>query len=266
MRGRFLALAIALAAPSAAWGQSSSQSQHRTVDAQLLSKVKDANLLLKKAWTAFEKKDLSAAREKAAESVAMVPELPEAHLLLAKVAYLEKDFPKALAEIESAEAGWESLAALRDRMDEDRLRDVRKRIGEKDDALSGLRAQLAKTPPESQGALQTKISRTESEKVDLERLLTEAGTARAEVPAEYDYIHGNALVQTKDPAAAVGRYESALRKKPGYTEAANNLAIILFSAKRYAKAKEVLDRAEAAGASPNAELKKAVEAALAKPM
>ena len=57
-----------------------------------------------------------------------------------------------------------------------------------------------------------------------------------------------------------------LRKKPGYTEAANNLAIILFSAKRYAKAKEVLDRAEAAGASPNAELKKAVEAALAKPM
>ncbi|MBK6403571.1 MAG: hypothetical protein IPF66_00185 [Holophagales bacterium] len=61
------------------------------------------------------------------------------------------------------------------------------------------------------------------------------------------------------------QYELALKANPGYGEAANNLAALHYSARRYDEAAGVVKEAEGRGVVINPELKKAIEAARAQP-
>jgi Tfp pilus assembly protein PilF len=261
---RLATVALALGAPLAV-AQSPGQSEHRAVDAQLVRSWRDASMKVDKAWEALEKKDLAKAKKVAGEAAAIAPEMPDAHILLAKVAYLEKDWPKALEEVVAAESGFEKTGALRERMQDDRIASLRKRVRERDDSIAALRAQMSRTPASGQQAIQMQISRVETEKADLERIIQEPAGVVARVPAEYYFIHGNALLRLKRLDEAVAQYGLALERRPAYAEAANNLASIYYSARQYATAKAAVEKAEAAGAVLNPELKKAIEEGLAQP-
>ena len=252
-----LVLAFGVATPVAV-AQSLETSQHRDVDVQALSRLNDANTRLKRAWSSFEKRDFAGARAEAAKCLELVPALPEGHLLLAKAAYVEKDFPEVLAEIEAAKAGHEKTAALRERMDQYRRADLRKRMRVLDNEISDLRAQAAR-----QGS-GTRLAAAESERARLQELESAPADWDVEVPAEYDFLHGNVLMRLGRYDVAVAQYGEALRKKPAYVEAANNLASVHHGKRQYGKALEVVQKAETAGARLNPELKRAIEEGLAK--
>jgi len=86
-----------------------------------------------------------------------------------------------------------------------------------------------------------------------------------EPTAEYFLVHGDVLAGLKRWNDAVMQYHEALRIKPACGDAANALARVFYLSRRYEQAKVVLRNAEAAGATVDAELKKAVEAKLEKP-
>jgi len=257
-------VALALGAPVAV-AQSRGQSEHRTIDAQVVRSWRDAGRKLDKAWEALDGRDLAKAKKLAGEAVAIAPEMPDGHLLLAKAAYIEKEWTKALEEIVAAEAGFEKTVAMRERMNDDRISSLRKRVREKEDSIAAVRTQMARTPATSQQELQMQLQRLETEKSDLERVIQEPPGAHEQVPEEYRFIHGNALLRLKRLEEAAAQYDLALARRPGYAEAANNLASVYYSARQYARAKAVVEKAEAAGAVLNPELKKAIEEGLAKP-
>ena len=98
----------------------------------------------------------------------------------------------------------------------------------------------------------------------LEQLVTEPAGWNPEIPAEYDFLQGNVLLKMGGYTAAAAFYHEALHKLPAYAEAANNLASIYHAAGMLEIARDVVTKAEAAGATLNPELKKAIEEGLAK--
>lgn len=91
-----------------------------------------------------------------------------------------------------------------------------------------------------------------------------AEKACPEPTAEYFVVHGEALVRLKRWNDAVMQFHEALRLAPASAEAANALARVFYVTRRYEQAKAVLRNAEAAGATVDAELKRAIEERLAR--
>jgi tetratricopeptide (TPR) repeat protein len=81
-----------------------------------------------------------------------------------------------------------------------------------------------------------------------------------EIPADYYYIHGNALFQLGRRADAEVQYREAIRIDPTHGNAYNNLALVLFSMGRFQEALDCLVRAEASGAKINPDFKRDLEA------
>lgn len=264
MRRTLAAIALVLGAP-AALAQSPGQSEVKTADAQVARSWRDAAVKLEKARAAFEKKDYEKARTEAKAALDLAPSMPDAHLLVAKVAYLGKDYPVALEEVVAAKDGFEKSAAMRTRMQDDRVDGYRRKAREKQDSINELRIRMSQVPSDQQQQIQIQVTQLESDKLDLEKLIQEAPAVDAPVPAEYFFLHGNVLLRTKRYDEAVVQYDEALKRNPAYADAANNLASLWYSARQYGKAKAVVEKAEAAGAVLNPELKKAIEDGLGKP-
>ena len=243
---------------------SSAQSEHQTLDAQLVRRYRDAEVVYAKAREHFDRKDFERTREAIGACLGLVPAHANAHLLLAKVLYVGKDFAGALEEVLRAKSGHETTATLVSRMQEERMSGLRGRLAEKDDALSDLKARAAQSPGAAQ-ALQQQILQVEGEKAEINRILNAQRPDPSAIPAEYSFFHGNVLLRLQRPAEAVIQYELALKANPGYGEAANNLAALHYSARRYDEAAGVVKEAEGRGVVINPELKKAIEAARAQP-
>lgn len=261
VRARVFAVAVSLLFGCGALAQSPGQTENKTTDVQRLSAYRDATVLLERARGLYEKKDLAGARAVAGECLGKAPTLSDGHFLLAKISYLEKDYAKALEEVEAAEKGWDETAAVLERLQADRLTKLRGRLREKDESIAYLQGELARSPGQ-QAVIQPQITKLQNDKREIERILQETPATGAPLPAEYRYVHGNILLKLKRPGEAAAEYGEALRLKPGTSEAANNLASLLYGARRYAEARSVLQSAESAGATLNPELKLAVEKAL----
>lgn len=105
-------------------------------------------------------------------------------------------------------------------------------------------------------------------KADDEGALAAVEAAERSCPeptAEYYVVNAEALVRLKRWNDAVMRFHEALRLAPANAEAANGLAGVFYLSRRYEQARAVLRNAEGAGATVDAELKRAVEEKLAKP-
>jgi len=243
---------------------SPAQSEHRTLDAQLVRRYRDAEVAYAKARERFDRKDFEGTRKGLDTCLGLVPAHANAHLLLAKVLYVEKDFAGALEEVLRAKSGHETTAAIVSRMQEERMSELRGRLKEKDDALSDLKVRAAQSPG-SALALQQQMIQVEGEKAEINRILNAQRPDPSAIPAEYSFFHGNVLLRLQRPAEAVVQYELALKANPGYGEAANNLAALHYSARQYDEAARVVTEAEGQGVVVNPELKKAIEAARAQP-
>ncbi len=254
-----LTLALAVGPPLVAQ-TGSEQSEHRTVDAQRVRQYRDAQVAYSKAREHFDRKDLEAARKELDTCFELIPAHADAHLLMARLLYVEKDYASSLTEVERARSGYEATAAIVAKMQEERLAGLRDRVREKDDSLADARAHT--NPGQQLGYGQPRAS---EEKDELNRILTVQRPTAMGVPAEYAFVHGNVLLRLQRRDEAAARYEEALRIRPSYSEAANNLAALYLGAGRYEKALEVVSRAESAGSTVNPEMKKAISSALDQP-
>jgi tetratricopeptide (TPR) repeat protein len=256
-----LVLALAVASPLTAQ-TSPAQSEYQNLDAQLVRRYREAEVAYGKARTRFDKKDFKGARKELDACLTLIPAHAEAHLLMAKVLYVEKDYAQALTEVERAKAGHVATAQIMAKMQEDRLSDLRKRAQESSDSVAALRQAQGSTVS---AALQAQIADEEAQKQEIDRILNAQRPDPSQIPAGYFFFHGNVLLRLQRHAEAVAQYEEALKINPAYGEAANNLAALYFSARQYEKAKGVATTAEGNGVVVNPELKKAIESALQQP-
>ncbi|HYN40288.1 MAG TPA: tetratricopeptide repeat protein, partial [Thermoanaerobaculia bacterium] len=239
------------------------QSEYQNLDAQLVRRYRDAEVVYGKARARFDKKDFEGTRKELDACLKLIPAHAEAHLLLAKVLYVDKDFAQALVEVERAKAGHDATAAIMAKIQADRMSELRKRAREKDNSIAERNAQAAKVPGSL--ALQQPSTQVDYEKDEINRILNAQRPDPSGIPAEYFFFHGNVLLRLQRPAEAVAQYEEALKINPAYGEAANNLAALYFSARQYEKARGVATTAEGNGVVVNPELKKAIESALQQP-
>ncbi|HYN42305.1 MAG TPA: hypothetical protein VE129_11045, partial [Thermoanaerobaculia bacterium] len=130
-----LVLCLAAAAPLSAQ-TSPAQSEYQNLDAQLVRRYRDAEVAYGKARTRFDKKDFKGARKELDACLTLIPAHAEAHLLMAKVLYIEKDYAQALTEVERAKAGHVATAQIMAKMQEDRLSELRKRAQESSDSVA----------------------------------------------------------------------------------------------------------------------------------
>lgn len=254
-----LTLAIAVGPPLVAQ-TGSEQSEHRTADAQLVRQYRDAEVAYSKARERFDRKNFEGARNELGTCFELIPVHADGHLLMAKMFYVEKEYVRSLAEVERARSGHEAIAAIVAKMQEERMSGLRERVREKDDSLAAARAQRNPGQMLSFGPPAASV-----EKDELNRILNAQRPSAMEVPAEYAFFHGNVLLRMKRLDEATVRYEEALRVRPSYSEAANNLAALYVGAGRYEQALEVVSRAESAGATVNPEMKRAIASALQQP-
>ncbi len=263
MRKSAVVLTLALAVGPPLMAQTSpAQSEYQNVDAQLVRRYRDAEVSYGKARALFDKKDFQGARKELGVCLGFIPAHANAHLLMAKLLYTEKDYAQALTEVERAKAGHEATATILARMDEDRMSELRRRAKETADSIATLRQRQGS---QVSAELQQQIIAEEARKQEIDRILNAQRPDPKGIPAEYFFFHGNVLLRLKRPAEAVTQYEEALKINPAYGEAANNLAALHYSARQYEKAREAATKAEGNGVVVNPELKKAIESALQTP-
>lgn len=261
MKRASMILLIVAAFSVAGLAQSISNQGYSTADAQTIKRMKDVNPHLVKARDQVAKHDFAAAKKTLEDILGKVPELSEAHFLMAKVLYAEKNWAGSLASMEKAEQTLGSLSAMMMKMNEDR----RKGLIERRRAQEAVIADLKGRPQPLPLALQAQLDRAEQLRGEIDRSLNDLNEPqKSTVPAEYPFFHGNIFLRMQKFDEAVAKYDEALRIDPGYADAANNLASLYFSAKQYQKAFDVLTRVEAKGATVNPELKKAISDALPK--
>jgi predicted Zn-dependent protease len=256
---RTLALLAAFLASSAA----PAQDLYRNADAQRVSAYKGASVAYEKALGKMKDKDLDGALDALVVCFEQMPDYPDGHLLKARILYTEKEYTRALGEIEAARAGWEKVADLRQQMELGKRKPIEERIQSKDQAIYDMRTLLASTPPERRRPIEEKIQQLQHERDVLVRELQQWSTASEKVPATYSALHGTILLRLDRPAEAVPRYEEALATDPGSSEAANNLASIYHLAGKNERAMEIVQAAKKRGAKLHPDLERSIEAALA---
>jgi len=259
-------LAVALTVTVAMTGrQSFGQDQYRHTDAQSVRDFRDGNIAYEKAKVLYGKKDLPGARKELLAALRLAPRHSDAHLLMAKILYSEKDYTQALTEVVAAKDGFEANVAFMEQMQQERMNHLLRLSREKEETIASLNVQLSQTSPEGRFAIENQIAEATRKKADIDRQRERPPDLGREIPAEYFFIHGNILLRTQKYPEAAAQYDEALKRKPDYGDAANNLASLYYSARQYDKALAVVEKAEKNGATVNPELKKAIQNDLAKP-
>ncbi|MBK8595248.1 MAG: hypothetical protein IPP07_19565 [Holophagales bacterium] len=243
----FLTLAFAVGLPLVAQ-TGSAPPESLNVDVERVRQYRDATAAYERARESFDRKDFERARKELGVCFQRIPAYPDAHLLLAKVHYIEKDYAKALVEVEKARAGHQALSTSLASVQANRLSDMYTRVRTQTAEYQHLTHQAVGAWPSF-----------EPEAKEIERLLTAQRSDPNELPAEYSFFHGNVLLRLGRTAEAAARYEEALRAQAGYSDAANNLAALYLGERQNERALAVLSKAEASGATINPELKRAIE-------
>ena len=239
------------------------QTEPRRSETASVQNYKVARASYEKARKAFEKRDLAKTVKELEACLKRMPEFSDAHFLLAKVDYLEKRYPEALANMERAKTTFEASNALYFELQGDRFRDLQRLRDEQDVRLGGLRDALSRaTTDEQRAAIQNQIAQVEQNKDEIQRQLFEPPDEVAGMPADYHFFHGNILLRLNRLDDAAAQYREALKIKPDHADASNNLASLYLSAGHPKVALEILEQAEAKGAVVNADLKKAALEAL----
>ena len=244
-------------------GAALAQDLYTSTDAQRVSAYKGASVAYEKALGKMKEKDLDGALDALVVCFEQMPDYPDGHFLKARILYTEKEYTRALGEIEAARAGWEKVADLRDRMEKGKRKPIEERIQSKDQAILDQRTLLATVPPERRRPIEEKIQQLQFERDTLVRELQQWTVAPEKVPAPYSALHGTILLRLDRPAEAIPRYEEALETDPGSSEAANNLASIYHLSGKNEKAMEIVQAAKKRGAKLHPDLERSIAAALA---
>lgn len=212
-----------------------------------------------KAVKAFNGKDYEKARKELGICLSHQPNNSDAHLLLAKTLYAVKDYAAALTEVELAKSTFDAGQAQAQVREESRRTELQRRRRAQDEQIREINMSLSRpVSDEERRLLMASLSQAEQARDELDRQIFQPPTIPGGVPAEYHFFHGNVLLRLQRVDDAVAQYREALKIKPNYPDAANNLAALYFAAKVPKLALEVIEQAEAQGVKVNPELKKAV--------
>lgn len=192
-----------------------------------------------------------------------IPEHFEAHFLLARMAYAGGDFAGALAHVELAER---TLADL-DRRFSERVAQLKAQVeADEREAKLNLDAATARVSDPTGcaspvlAALARQVQEQEARKGPLH-----GHDSPYRIPADYHFLHGNALHRSGRRAAAKDQYRLALAADATHVNAWNNLIALCLEAGETAEASTELAKAEGAGVPLRLALRQAVYKAAPRP-
>lgn len=196
------------------------------------------------------------ARQLLAPCLAEVPDHPEAHFLLARMAYENHDFAGALAHMEISERTLADLGRryrrqletlkANDEAEESAYNTTMGELGPKGVEPYGCGSYLYTTKKQALNYLEAKKGHLNDPE------------GPYQVPAGYHLLHGNCLYRLGRRAEAIDQYRLALAVDPRESNAWNNLIALLMETGDAAGARDSLGQAEKAGISLPPALREAV--------
>jgi len=215
----------------------------------------------------FEKgmKLLGADREKEGEgelreAVRIFPDFADAYIQLGNLAMRRKDFTGGLESYLRAETALGHLQQLSRRAEMQR----RKRLQESIDVLQERIRQLQTSQRAGDaGKIQEAMARMDKLRQEQTKVFPQEGSP---VPAELHFLVGNARMSLERYDEAIRDFNEALALRPGFGEVHNNLAVIYFYRKDYARAWEHFHAAEKAGVRVNPQFREELSAADPEPV
>ena len=233
---------------------------------KVVERFKRANPYYLDGAKQFVKGNLDKAEKKLRECLEIMPEHADADYVMAQVHLKRKAFPEALAAIAMAEKNYAANAKFKIFFQQDyldRLRKQKQALDERRTLLQGAISKMSGGNNPERGRMEQEVQTIVQNIREIDLKLNSPVSDIIEIPADYYYIHGNALYQLRRPLEAAARYQEAIRLDPAHGNAYNNLALVLFSQGKYKEALDCLVQAEAAGVKINPDFKKAVEAKVA---
>ena len=232
---------------------------------KLIERYKRANPLYLDGAKQFAKGNLDKAEKKLLAALAIMPEHADACYVMAQVHLKRKALPEALAAITEAEKNHVFIARLHTFTYQEYLDQLRQQRQDLEARRQRVKEALSRWPISTSNP-DPERDRLENEEQSLnQNILTIDSRLNSpipptfEVPADYYYIHGNALYELRRPLEAAAQYREVIRLDPHHGNAYNNLALVTFSQGKYREALDCLVQAEAAGAKVNPDFKKALE-------
>ena len=209
----------------------------------------------------FERREIGKALAALEECVRKMPRHAFAHYYLANILYIQKDYPRALSQMELSLADYDHMVDLfnqADRLELDSLDGVLRSLQSVDDMTSSCR--VARSVEFFGGQVTDKG-------ILLQDAAKRRQQAQERMKGHYAYFYGNILFQLQRYPDAKRQYEEAIRIDPRHADAHDNLAAVYYLFKMYPNAIEVLDRAEANGIDDllNLKLKEMVCGAAGRP-
>ena len=218
------------------------------------------------ARTHYEKGMKLLARDKPAEgeaelleAVKVFPQLVEAYVELGNLSMKRGDFTQGLERYLKARDALAALQGIKRLQEAERQRRIQESIdllnAQLDDLRRSQRAQ-------DEGRIQETMVRLE--KLRQEKSTTQPSEGTPFTP-EIHFLVGTALMKLERFQDAAKELGEALSLRPGFGEAHNNLAVVLYFQKDYPACWEHIHAAEQAGVRVSAELKEELAALFADP-
>ncbi len=227
-------------------------------DYPLIQKYRVLETTVSNAQKALEQGQIDRCSAEIAKCLESVPDHHVARYIRAQILYKQADYAGALEAMGKARSGYGRLVEVLEKFKAEKI------MRQMDDAQAMadlgpiLVADLAKTACR-QAILTGQILENNKNLNDTKRE-TQGDLARKEgaAPAEYDYFTGNCFFKLKRYDEAAASFKDAIATDPSHANSYNNLVNLLYAARRFAEAKDFLDRADAAGVKIHPGLKKAV--------
>ena len=184
-------------------------------------------------------------------AIALDPHLVLAHYSLGQTYMSAKEYPRAVRAFTGAREAFLQAAALNAT---DQVKTDQRREEEIRELRDGIRL-IRSARPGSMTQPENAILKLESRIKDLETFKQKGVAGAIEVPAEFSLALGSAYFRTGALADARREYEAALKVRPKFGEAHNNLAVVYMLEGKLPDADVHVKQAEKAGFHVNPQLK-----------
>jgi tetratricopeptide (TPR) repeat protein len=193
------------------------------------------------------------------QAVEIFPQLVEGHIELGNLSMQRGEFTQGLERYLKARDALSSLQGIKRLQESERQR----RIQESIDLLTAQIDELHRSQrAQDEGKIQQVTVRLE--KLQQEKSNTQP-SEETPYPPELHFLMGTALMKLERFQDAARELQEALALRPGFGEAHNNLAVVLYFQKDYPACWEHIHAAEQAGVRVSAELKDELSALFADP-
>ncbi len=233
------------------------------MDQNTFQKFKQAKRLYVKGEQLYLKGKLSRARESLEKCVEVFPKYSEAYFILAQVLYQQKEYAIALDQISNAKTHFKYMSNIRVSTQMEYISTLREQSQKLKEVMRELQERLtASSSDATRSRVESAIGATKAQLSQIENRLHSPIPNIEGLPAEYHYVHGNIFFKLKKFQEAHKQYLETIKIDPRHGNALNNLSNLYFMVKKYDKAKEFMDRAEANGVTVSEKFKSVLMKAL----